>query len=261
MNYDGRFWRALLSHPATWLATLTVVGLEWSFMTWFQPNLLIAGLSLGLGFLLLILWPTIFLKSDAFADAYFGSAKVEIDRNQARISALQSELREIGSVQGAEQLEKLQEKFESLESVLKRRLGTGELTYARYLSTAHRVYLAAVDNLNEVAVSLRSVSAVDTGYIQRRLQELEEGSRTHEERQRGAEPLEERQRLLEKQLTKVASLLADNETAMTVLTNTATALADTKTEAGHAGVDSATAIRDLEALASRVGKYAVASTD
>ena len=68
--------------------------------------------------------------------------------------------------------------------------------------------------------------------------------------------LHKRRALLRQQSPKVDALLADNEAAMTALTNTATALTNLRVQSGHAQGDASTAMADPEALAARAGRYA-----
>ena len=88
----------------------------------------------------------------------------------ARIIA--AELEALDDTRPAHQLRAIQEKRDSLVGVLNSRLEAGEMTYARYLSSAQHVYLAALENLREVAVAEQSVSAIDDNYIDQRLEEL-----------------------------------------------------------------------------------------
>jgi hypothetical protein len=63
--------------------------------------------------------------------------------------------------------------------------------------------------------------------------------------------------LVEKQNKRVAELLAQNESALTILVDVATAVANTETEAGKTGADAEAAMAELERLAKRAGRYAV----
>ena len=148
----------------------------------------------------------------------------------------------------------MQQKRGSLTKVLERRLDAGELTYARYLSTAQQVYTSALDNLHEVAVAYHSISSIDEDYIGRRLAELENGTADEESAVREKESLEGRLELRETQRRKISKLLAQNEAALTALDRTTTALADAPI--GKKPEDADAAMRALEELAERAAKYA-----
>jgi hypothetical protein len=141
-----------------------------------------------------------------------------------------------------------------LVNVLERRLDAGELTYGRYLATSQQVVNAAMHNLHEVALAYESVSTIDEGYIERRLAELErdDSDDTAVERERAT--LAQRRELRASQRRKIAQLLAQNESALTALDRTTTALADVPI--GKRPEDADAAMAALDELADRAAKYA-----
>ena len=124
----------------------------------------------------------------------------------------------------AYQLQAIGEKRDNLVAVLGRRMDAGELTYARYQSTAQQVYLAVISNLREVAIARTSISAIDADYVDARLAEL--GAVDGPDAQAETSSLEDRRALAATQEAKITYLLAQNELAMTLLDRTSTALAD-----------------------------------
>lgn len=212
--------------------------------------------ALAVGAVSFVAWPLLFVRSESFARRFHRLPEsVHADQDD-KLQTLVTDFDELDFGQGAAQLRMLREKFENLSEIMKRRLNAGELTYARYLGMAEQVYLSALDNLHEVAVALRSVSTINPDYIESRLRELgsfEQGSREqHEE----SVALQERSSLYDEQQQRVTLLIAQNESAMTVLDKTATALAGTKTGKGQATMDAEAAIAELERLAQRAGAYA-----
>ena len=174
--------------------------------------------------------------------------------SKEHLETLITELEALGSKQGLQQASQLQKKFDNLVDVLKRRLSVNETTYRRYAGMAEQVYLSSLDNLNEASICLRSVSAIDSEELQKRMTELQECESEKERHE--LETLTQRLSLLEEQNSRAASLLAQNETAMTLLDKTAGILADTKTEKGQASVDAETAMMELERIAKQTNKYA-----
>jgi hypothetical protein len=174
----------------------------------------------------------------------------EVSNTELRL--LGNELDRLDDPRPAHQLQAITEKRDNLVSMLDRRLQTGELTYARYQSTAQQVYLAVISNLREVAVAMGSVSTIDPDYIDARLAELkgEDGDSTHAE----ISSLEDRRALATTQQAKVTYLLAQNESAMTLLDRTSTALADAPI--GLAPQDAEAAMEALKELADRASRYA-----
>jgi hypothetical protein len=130
------------------------------------------------------------------------------------------------------------------------------MTYGRYLGMAQEVYGATLDNLHEVAVALRSVSTIEPDYLHSRLDELGRAGKRSADHDREFMALQERRQLLESTEKRVAQLMAQNESALTVIDQTSAALAATRTDQGHATLDAETAMTELERLAERAGKYA-----
>lgn len=246
----------LLSHYLTWAAIAVIGGLETGFFYWFRPSLIMSAVVLALGLALLALWFPIFRRSDAFSTTVYQWIEAEAEVQKARLAELEADFRELDFSQGASQINLLRDKLGTLTEILKRRLDSGELTFGRYLGMAQEVYGAALDNLHEVAVALRSVSTIDVDYIRSRVQELDRGKDKTADSEREYKALHERNALLENQTKRVSQLMAQNESAMTVIDQTAAALAATRTSQGHAKMDAETAMTELEHLAKRAGKYA-----
>jgi len=176
----------------------------------------------------------------------------EVDPRE--IASLRAELGALTDTQPTEQLDALLQKRQSLINVLQRRLDAGELTYARYLATSQQVFSATLDNLREIGVASESISTIDETYIDRRLAELAGDDSDPQAAERERATLERRRDLRSTQRRKIAQLLAQNESALTALDRTTTALADAPI--GKKPADADEAMAELEALADRAGNYA-----
>lgn len=250
--------RTTFTHYLTWVAAAIVISLEFVFFDWFRPSLAMAAAALILGAGCWFLWIPIFLRSPAFSSAVMAWVQAQEAEKRAKLDELSADFDDLSFENGSAQLRLLREKLESLTQVLKRRLDSGELTYGRYLGTAQEVYGAVLDNLREVAVALRSVSTIDAGYLKSRLDELGRIKDRSADQERELKALEERNSLLETTDKRVARLMAQNESALTVIDQTAAAFAATRTDQGSATMDAETAMAELEKLAKRAGKYAAA---
>lgn len=248
--------RTTFSHYLTWAALAAVAGLEVAFLQWFRPSLLMTAAVLGLGVLCLLLWIPMFLRSAVYAKSVYRRVEAREATQLAKLERLADDFDELSFAKGGAQLRLLRNKLESLTQVLKRRLDSGEMTYGRYLGMAQEVYGSALDNLHEVAVALRSVSTIDSGYLRKRLGELEGEQQRSDDHERELKALRDRGTLLEDANRRVTQLIAQNESALTVIDQTSAALAATRTEKGHATLDAETAMAELEQLARRAGKYA-----
>ena len=250
-----RVFAALAKYPPSYLVLAICAGACWQFYDWFRPGLLMSGAALAVALILLMAWPFFALRDPGFLDRLVRPPGEQSDEAAKRVRKLEDELERLDAEQASEQLRLLRQKLEKLTAVLRHRLDEGEVTYGRYLATAEQVYLASLDNLHEVVVALTSLSGMDAAYLDKRVIEIERDGITDSERAE-LETIHERRALMKQQQAKVEQLLSENERAMTVLDNTSAALAGTRTRSGHATVSADDAIRQLEELAGRAGRYA-----
>ncbi len=247
------WWRAVISYPPTWLAAVVLGVTVWAMIALFDPPGILVGVLVGLAFLAAVGWPLTMSATGTLAQLQFAIPRVqEIDPEE--LAALTTELHALPDSQPYEQLEALQQKRRSLVNVLERRLDAGELTYSRYLATSQQVFNSALHNLHEVAVAYESISTIDEAYIDRRLAELDDDDLDDASVTRERSTLEQRRELGSTQRRKIAQLLAQNESALTALNRTTTALADVPI--GKRPEDADAAMAALEELADRATKYA-----
>ena len=246
------WWKAVVAYPATWIAIALVALGIWIILALLEPPFLMTVILLAIGAVAIIAWPIAMSATGTLRRLQFEAPKLP-EVGAEEMAQLTAELGALDDPRPANQLKAIQEKRDNLVEVLNRRLEAGELTYARYLSTAQQVYLAALDNLSEVAVALRSISAIDNEYIDSRLEDLadQEGETADAERA----SLNDRRSLREGQEQRIADLLAQNESAMTLIDRTATALADAPI--GKEPQDADAAMAALREMAERASKYAV----
>lgn len=246
------WWKAVAAYPATWIAIALVALGIWIILALLEPPFFMTVILLAIGAVAIIAWPIAMSATGTLARLQFEVPKLP-EVGAEEMARLTAELGALDDPRPANQLKAIQEKRDNLVEVLSHRLEAGELTYARYRSTAQQVYLAALDNLSEVAVALRSISAIDNEYIDSRLEDLvdQEGETADAERA----SLNDRRSLREGQEMRIADLLAQNESAMTLIDRTATALADAPI--GKEPQDADAAMAALREMAERASKYAV----
>ena len=247
------WWRAVISYPPTWIAAAVLGSVVWAMIALFDPPAILVAVLVGLAFLGAVTWPLTMSATGTLNKLQFAIPRIE-DVDPTELDALTADLNALDDTQPAEQLAALQQKRQSLVKVLERRLDAGELTYSRYLATSQQVYNSAFHNLEEVAVAYESISSIDENYIERRLTELatDDSDRASSDRERTT--LEQRRDLRQTQRSKIARLLAQNESALTALNRTATALADVPI--GKRPEDADAAMEALDELAARASKYA-----
>jgi len=248
------WWRAVISYPPTWIAAGALVVAAVLIDRWLELS---AGLSLVLFTLAgvaAVAWPLTMSATGTLRQLQFAVPEVE-EIDPAELDQLTAELVALPDPQPAEQLAALQQKRQSLIKILERRLDHGEITYARYLATSQLVYTSALDNLREIAVAYQSIESIDEEYIDRRLGELDGDDSDADSASRERITLERRRDMRVDQRRKIAKLLAQNESALTSIDRTTTALADVPI--GKRPEDTEVAMAALEELADRATKYAV----
>ena len=247
------WWRAVISYPPTWIAAAVLAVTVSATIALLDPPGLLVGVLAGLAVVAAITWPLTMSATGTLSKLQFAVPRVE-DVDPLELAALTAELAVLPDAQPAEQFAALQQKRNSLLKILERRLDAGEITYSRYLATSQQVYNSALHNLHEVAVAYESISSIDEAYIERRLAELDhdDSDDASSERERGT--LEQRRDLRATQRRRIAQLLAQNESALTALDRTATALADVPI--GKRPEDADAAMEALEELAARATQYA-----
>jgi hypothetical protein len=248
------WWRAVISYPPTWIAAGVLGVTVWAMVALFDPPPFLTGVLVTLAAVAVIGWPLTMSATGTLRERQFPIPRVE-ELDPQELAALTAELRALPDPQPAEQLVALQQKRHSLVNVLERRLDAGELTYGRYLATSQQVVNSALHNLHEVAVAYESISTIDEDYIERRLTELDRDDSDDTARERERSTLQQRRDLRASQRRRIAQLLAQNESALTALDRTTTALADVPI--GKRPEDADAAMAALDELADRASKYAV----
>lgn len=245
--------KAVLKYPPTWIAAVALAAIVWLVLEVLDPPGVFVVILAVLAVLAVFAWPFTMSATGTLAKLQFEVPRVE-PVDPRLIADLRARLTELADTQPAEQLDALVQKRQSLINVLQRRLDAGELTYARYLATSQQVFNATIHNLQEIAVAHESISTIDESYIDRRLDELDVDDADQEAATRERTSLEQRRELRAGQRRRIANFLAQNESALTALDRTTTALADVPI--GQKVDDADAAMAELEALAARTADYA-----
>ena len=247
------WWQAMMAYPATWAVVTIVVATVAAMLVLLEPPGLMIAVLVGLAAVSLAGWPLALTMTGTLNRLQFSLPQITaVDEEE--MTKLVGELEELADARPTKQLKSLTQKRDNLADVLGRRLDAGEVTYARYLTTAQQVYESTLENLHEVAVAQRSISAIDGEYIDSRLAELAARSALTDADESERKSLEGRRALRDSQEQKVAALLAENEAAMTLLDRTATSLANAPI--GRTPEDAKAAMAALEELADRASRYA-----
>jgi hypothetical protein len=194
-------------------------------------------------------------RRENYSQAYFSEIQARLNREKMhKLSKLRKELIQVESFNGIKQLELLDIKYRNFEEILGSKFSPTEMTYSRYLSIAEQVYLAILDNLDKVFLTLKSISAVDKNHLSERLNSLEQDQSDlagHEK-----ETLNKRLALHQQQLDRSSDMILSNERALTELDEVTAKIASVQINKGRAGVDLDLAMEELRRIAERTDDYA-----
>lgn len=197
------------------------------------------------------------LMRDKHARHYLQSMRDLLsNRLQQTVDRLQKEFSEDGFSRGLDQLHRLNRKFKAFRELLSRKLDPGELTYGRYLGMTEQVFLAGLDNLQQVSNTLQGIRVIDGDALEKRIGELR-GKSLDELQSRELEALESRMLLFRQHEKKIAALLTQNEEAMTRIDQVMAAISTMSTEQAHAGMDMESAMKELKELVARADDYSI----
>ena len=190
------------------------------------------------------------VAGDYLKDLREGMAKERL----ARIDDLAEDLRAVGAPEAERQLARLMEKMNAFQEVLGERLSPSELTYARFSAIAESVFLAGIENLRSIHLSLRTLAGIDEAYIASRLGQI--GGRNQSDAG-GNESVGLRHQLQQAEVlrARVKERLGQNELAMAEIDRATSAVGEMKTGSDRPSMDMEAAMQELARIAKRSADY------
>ncbi len=225
-------------------------GYVFLFSRFFSPPPLPLFLFLALATGMFAAWCLLLSMTDQYLLASHGLDRSGRDEAQDDMQSIAADFHEIGYPEGEERVRELRQRYENLADILGRRLSSGEITHRRYLAMAEAVYRGALENLRDVAIGVRNLKSLDPKTLSMKLSDLRR--RDPVLVPEAVQAAQDRKVLYEEERKRIAFLLGETESAMTAIDRTSTALARTRT--GRT-MDLAEAMKELEALAARTGRY------
>lgn len=169
--------------------------------------------------------------------------------------SLEKDLKAAQSPEGTAQLQRFREKIQAFDEVLASKFGPRELTYGRFIGLAEQVYLAGIDNLQAIALTLKGLKTVDQRYIEARKKKLLDDPATSPQEEQELAGLHSQLDQLVKQRSKIDGYLAINETALAQLDASIAALADIKTRGAQSSMGMEAAMQELARIAAQAKDY------
>ncbi len=198
-----------------------------------------------------------YFKGDKFFEQYRDHLRQLLDEDtEHRRNELQRSLESYGNKHACEQLEQFQTKIRVFIEILGLKFpDKNQLTYNRYYTIAQEVFLAGIENLNEVLLIHKTLDAIDLDYIERSLKRL--GAREKEPATKREESslLQSKQQYHDQQ-EDIKNLMAQNEEALSKLDEAIVQVQDIKRSANNSSLpDMDASIEQLHRMAQQSYKF------
>lgn len=241
--------RATLQHPALlYPLTFALITLLAGLLEFIDQGFILAALGAGIG--LGNLAVQALLRKDYHAGLYISSVRDKLAAERdLTLKRLEANLAQLDQVDAAKQLTSLENKYRNFVAILETKLAKSELTYIRYLTICEQVYLGALDNLDDVCNTVRSVSAIDITGIEAQLADMQQLDKVTQTQ------LRMRHDLYHQQMNKIVHLLSVNQVAMTKLDTVTVSLSELKTQQGRASMQIDESLTELQTLILSTHNY------
>lgn len=252
-----------LQHPMTLyptaLGVLGAVGIGLFGPVTVAVAAAVAGLGVGLGHLA----TQVLMRPDSVAAQHFRELHEQLSAKRAEMLAdLEARLKKGAGLEGCrgygdqalKQLNMVQQRFETMQTLLAAKFESTELTYSRYFVAGEQAFLAVLDTLDSIVSRMQSACAIDPKYFDERVNATRRQKTVAPADEEELRTLKERMALRDSQLDAVNTLLTFNENAITEFDRVNAAIAAVKGAKSQTSVDLDSAMRELETLAQRAQK-------
>ena len=252
-----------LQHPMTLYPTavgvLGAVGIGLFGPVTVAVAAAVAGLGVGLGHLA----TQVLMRPDSVAAQHFRELHEQLSAKRAEMLAdLEARVKKGAELEGCrgygdqafKQLDMVQKRFETMQTLLASKFEPTELTYSRYFVAGEQAFLAVLDTLDSIVSRMHSACAIDPKYYDERVSATRRQKAVAPADEEELRTLKERMALRSSQLDAVNTLLTFNENAITEFDRVNAAIAAVKGAKAQTSVDLDSAMRELETLAQRAQK-------
>lgn len=252
-----------LKHPVA--VYPIAIGASCGFIGWLfnMPVLYMAAFASALAGVLFSV-SRIFIFREKMEKKYINKMNIKQKQYEEYLKILlRKELKECSTIDGLEkyaaqgrvQFDQIQEKYANIQELLKLKISSTELTFARFIGAAEQVNLSVFDNLKNIVAYLKSTGSIHADLIETRLNEKNDNDNLSDDEIKQNNALKKRLKIREEQLNKVQILLTKNESAMTEMEIISAAIAQWQQSGGFAGTDFESAITRLQELAETAHAY------
>jgi hypothetical protein len=251
---------ASLQHPSfVYPAALGALGGIGAAVIAGSPLLLAAAGAAG-GVALAALLTNVFVRHDRIAGSYLATLRRRLAaEREAQIADLTADLKEVKAADASKQLNRFVEKIETFQAILREKLSPQELTFARFAAIAEAVFLAGVENLRSVHLSLKALQTVDEKYLRERIKTLEgklgvQGDSKADD-SKEIKGLRDQLSQAEVLQARIKARLGENELALAELDRATAAIGEMRTGSERPSLDMETAMAELARIAQRSSEY------
>jgi hypothetical protein len=250
MNYSFGHWGFRYSIP------IILGALAFGLFFGFSYTLYLCILAI-IGFSAFSLIRNLFFRSDTFRKKYLDNLLAKLaEVAEKKLFNLKDDLVKYKHAHGAKQLDQFKNKFDTLIEILKSKFDSSQLTYNRYYSIAQEVYLAGIDNLNDIVIALKAMKSIDLKYIETRRAELNKKDPSNKAVQKEMDALQRSKQSFQLQEEKINQLVAENEAALTQIDEATVAISEiSKSTNKEAQTDMENSMIALAELANRTKLY------
>jgi hypothetical protein len=243
-------------HPLTVYSGMAAV-LCVIYQLLFGSSTLLSGIlifSFSLGLIALVV--NKYFRKELFEKKYIKRMRYLLHKNmELALTELKVELIKFDCTEGAQQIVALKDKFDSLVSVLQKKLDPSSLAYSRFLGMAEQVYKNGLDNLQQIVAYLDSISPVDPGEITVKLNKLKEINSSDPKIIEEITALSDTLKMRDDRLLIIDKLLHENVKAMARLDQTAMEISTIDISTKRANTQMEDAMNELLYLADQFRNF------
>lgn len=209
-----------------------------------------------------------FIRGDELSMQYIRAIQSQIrEANENKKRAVKPQLEACRDVAGAEefvdrallQFDHVEGSFDSLMTVLERKLSVSELTFGVFAGPAEQVANGVLDNFGMIVTRLEGVRSIDLEHLTGRLAELKKIRKPDDLDIKEIKTLTDRDEIYRDVMRKVDELLVQNEEAITALELSTRQIGEMNTQERFSAVAANEAAEELRKVAQRAQIYNRAS--
>lgn len=153
------------------------------------------------------------------------------------------------------QLERSVEKFERFIEILSNKFDPEELSYSKFFITVEQVYVAILDNLDNIKNRLHGIGGKDYSYLLDRLDEFERMEKMTQSELEEKSTIRQKKGMVKQEMKKIHEILSTTESVISSLDRILLETSSLKTSSSKLDISGTHAISELEQLIKNAKLY------